>query len=69
LAKVKRDAYQKDDQPVRIDRSGQDYGDNVDALMKKYSSKKLKKESVTDNQVINEMQEIKNLMSYNKKTQ
>jgi hypothetical protein len=69
LAKVKRDAYQKDDQPVRIDRSGQDYGDNVDSLMKKYSTKKLKKESVIDNQVINEMQEIKNLMSYNKKTQ
>ena len=69
LAKVKRDAYQKDDQPVRIDRSGQDYGDNVDSLIKKYSSKKLKKESVIGNQVINEMQEIKNLMSYNKKTQ
>jgi hypothetical protein len=69
LGKVKRDAYQKDDQPVRIDRSGQDYGDNVDSLIKKYSGKKVRKESTIDKNVISEMEEIKNLMTYNKKTQ
>jgi hypothetical protein len=69
LGKVKRQAYQKDDQPVKIDSSGEHFGDNVDSLIKKYSGKKVRKESTIDKNVISEMEEIKNLMTYNKKTQ
>jgi hypothetical protein len=75
LAKVKRDAYQKDDQPVKIDRSGKDQGDTVDNLLKKYSGnkkteKKLNKEDVLKNEnVILEMEQMKKLISYSKKTQ
>jgi hypothetical protein len=70
LAKVKRDAYQKDDQPVRYDRTGEDLGDTVDQLIKKYTGKKLKKEDITKNEnVILEMEQMKKLMGYNQKTQ
>lgn len=70
LAKVKRDAYQKDDQPVKIDSSGENFGDNVESLLKKYSGKKVKKEStIENNNVLNEMNQIKKLMGYKQKTQ
>jgi hypothetical protein len=69
LAKVKRDAYQKDDQPVKIDKSGGDLGDTVDSFIKKYSGKKVTKESTEERKVINDIESIKKLMSYNKKTQ
>lgn len=70
LAKVKRDAYQKDDQPVRIDRSGGDLGDTVDSLMKKYSGKKkVTKESLEEKKVLTDIDKMKKLIGYNKKTQ
>jgi hypothetical protein len=83
LAKVKRKAYQKDDQPVKIDSSGEDFGDTVDSLLKKYSttpkkskntekSKKTKNESTETKQdnVLNEdLNKIKKLIGYEKKTQ
>jgi len=77
LAKVKRKAYQKDDQPVKIDSSGEDFGDTVDDLLKKYSSnpknsKKVTKESTNTKQdnVLNEdLVKMKKLIEYGKKTQ
>jgi hypothetical protein len=77
LAKVKRMAYQKDDQPVKIDSSGEDFADNVDSLLKKYGSKpskskNLKKESFETKQdnVLNEdLNKMKKLIGYGKKTQ
>jgi hypothetical protein len=69
LAKVKRDAYQKDDQPVKYDRTGKDYGDTVDSLLKKYSKKKVKEETQKEENVISEIHLMKNLINYNKKTQ
>lgn len=70
LAKIKRDAYQKDDQPVKYDRTGEDLGDTVDRLIKKYTGKTLKKEdTIKNDNVILEMDQIKKLMGYNQKTQ
>jgi hypothetical protein len=77
LAKVKRKAYQKDDQPVKIDSSGADFGDTVDDLLKKYGTKKsetkkLKKESkeTVENNLLNEdLNKMKKLFEYGKKTQ
>lgn len=74
LAKVKRMAYQKDDQPVKYDRSGNDYADKDNKLVKmlKSSSKKsnsLKEETKETQNVLNEISQMKNLISYNKKTQ
>jgi len=69
LAKIKRQAYQKDDQPVKIDGSGVDLGDNVGSLLKKYSKGKITKESKEETNVLNEITEMKKLFSYNKKTQ
>jgi ribosomal protein L32 len=80
LAKVKRDAYQKDDQPVRYDRTGEDLGDTVDQLLSKYSKKdskpkqqKTKKnESFVDenkNVINEEINVMKDLFNYNRRTQ
>ena len=76
-AKVKRMAYQKDDQPVKIDSSGEDFADNVDSLLKKYGSKpskskNVKKESFETKQdnILNEdLNKMKKLIGYGKKTQ
>jgi hypothetical protein len=83
LAVIKRKAYQKDDQPVKIDSSGEDFGDTVESLLKKYSttpkkskntekSKKTKNESTETKQdnVLNEdLNKMKKLIGYEKKTQ
>ena len=75
LAKVKRDAYQKDSQPVKIDKSGSDLGDTVDQLLNKYtkkSSNKKTNESIEtkDKDIVSEEINImKNLIGYNKITQ
>lgn len=80
LAKVKRDAYQKDDQPIRYDRTGEDLGDTVDQLLSKYSKKdskpknqKTKKnESFVDenkNVINEEINIMKDLFNYNIRTQ
>jgi hypothetical protein len=69
LAVAKRKAYQKDDQPVKIDRSGGEGGDVVDKLLNKFSSKKTKNESVEDKKVITEIEKMKNLIGYIEKTQ
>jgi len=67
LARVKRDAYQKDDQPIRFDKSGEDLGDSVDVLMKKYS--KSKKKSVSENKLNEDVEDIFRLIKYSQKTQ
>lgn len=74
LAKVKRMAYQKDDQPVKIDRTGSDYGDDSNKLTKmlKTASKKSKttnESTVKNTEVLNEISQMKNLINYNKNTQ
>ena len=74
LAKVKRMAYQKDDQPVKIDKTGEGNADQKSKLisMLKSSAKKsksLKEDTLKDQKVINEIQEMKNLINYGKKTQ
>jgi len=80
LAKVKRDAYQKDDQPIRYDRTGEDLGDTVDQLLSKYSKKESKpkqtkskkNESFVDenkNIINEEINIMKNLINYNQRTQ
>jgi hypothetical protein len=70
LGKVKRDAYQKDDQPVRIDRSGGDLGDTVDNLMKKYSGKKkVTKESLEEKKILTDIDKMRKLIGYKEKTQ
>lgn len=74
LAKVKRMAYQKDDQPVKIDRTGTDTGDDNNKLtsMLKTStkkSKKLKESKIDNTEVLNEIYQMKNLINYNKNTQ
>lgn len=80
LAKVKRDAYQKDDQPIRYDSTGEDLGDTVDSLLAKYGKKSTKQketkskknESFVDDskKLINEdINIIKDLINYNKRTQ
>jgi len=67
LAKVKRDAYQKDDQPIRFDKSGEDLGDSVDTLMMKYS--KSKKKSDSKNKLNEDVENIFRLIKYSQKTQ
>jgi hypothetical protein len=69
LAKVKRDAYQKDDQPIRFDRSGEDLGDTVDTLMKKYGSKKSGKKKVSESKLNEDVEDIFRIINYNNKTQ
>lgn len=74
LAKVKRMAYQKDDQPVKMDRTGEGNGDQKNKLisMLKSSAKKsknIKEDVLKDKNVINEIEEMKNLINYGKKTQ
>ena len=75
LAKVKRDAYQKDDQPVKIDKSGSELGDTVDQLLAKYTKKSSNKKTneSTDQKgkdiVSEEINLMKNLIGYNKRTQ
>ena len=73
LSKVKRMAYQKDDQPIEYDSSGNDFGDNENKLVKmlKSSSKKSNplKEQKDTNKVINEINQMKDLINYHKKTQ
>ena len=69
LAVAKRKAYQKDDQPVKIDRSGGEGGDVVDKLLNKFSPKKTKNESIEDKKVITEIEKMKNLIGYIEKTQ
>lgn len=69
LAVAKRKAYQKDDQPVKIDRSGSEGGDIADKLLNKFSSKKTKNESIEDKKVITEIEKMKNLIGYIEKTQ
>ncbi len=73
LAKVKRDAYQKDDQPVKIDKSGSDLGDTVDQLIAKYTKKSKNKktnESIEEKDIVSEeINLMKNLIGYSKRTQ
>jgi len=69
LAVAKRKAYQKDDQPVKIDRAGGEGGDVVDKLLNKFSPKKTKNESIEDKKVITEIEKMKNLIGYIEKTQ
>ena len=74
LAKIKRMAYQKDDQPVKMDRTGSDTGDDNNKLtsMLKTSakkSKKLKESKIENTEVLNEITQMKNLINYNKNTQ
>jgi len=69
LAKVRKMAAQKDTVPVKLDSTGDAGGDGVDALMKKYSKGKKTNESTLPKNVISEMEEIKNLISYSRKTQ
>jgi len=74
LAKVKRMAYQKDYQPVKIDKTGEGYADQKSKLisMLKSSAKKsknIKEDVLKDKNVINEVEEMKNLIIYGKKTQ
>lgn len=74
LAKIKRIAYQKDDQPVKMDRTGSDTGDDNNKLtsMLKTSakkSKKLKESKIENTEVLNEITQMKNLINYNKNTQ
>lgn len=77
LAKVKRDAYQKDDQPVRYDRTGEDLGDTVDQLLSKYSKKESKTKTKKNESFFDENKDIinedinfmKNLINYNRRTQ
>jgi hypothetical protein len=70
LGKVKKAAYQKDDQPVRIDRSGGDLGDTVDNLMKKYSGKKkVTKESLEEKKILTDIDKMRKLIGYKEKTQ
>ena len=70
LGKVKKAAYQKDDQPVRIDRSGGDLGDNVDNLINKYSGKKkVTKESSEDKKILTDIDKMRKLIGYKEKTQ
>ena len=59
MAVAKRKAYQKDDQPVKIDRSGGEGVDVVDKLLNKFSPKKTKNESIEDKKVITEMEKMK----------
>jgi len=72
LAKVKRMAYQKDDQPVKYDRSGNSSADNENKLVKMLksskNSKKLKEEKEKNN-ILTEISQMKELINYNKKTQ
>lgn len=65
LSKAKRMAYQKDDQPIKIDRSGNKSGDEIEKLFSKYGMV----ESKESKKVISDIDEIKDLMNYNKKTQ
>jgi hypothetical protein len=59
LAKIKRKAYNKAPQPIVSDKSGEDAGSK---LMMKLESKK-------QQQLMEEIQKINNLTSYNKSTQ
>lgn len=69
LAKVRKMAAQKDTVPVKLDSTGDVGGDSVDVLMKKYYKGKKTNESTLPKNVISEMEEIKNLISYSRKTQ
>lgn len=74
LAKVKRMAYQKDDQPVKMDRTGSDSGDNDNKLTKMLKSttkksKNVKESTAQSGEVLNEITQMKNLINYNKNTQ
>ena len=59
LAKIKRKAYNKAPQPIVSDKAGEDSGSK---LMMKLESKK-------QQQLMEEIQKINNLTSYNKNTQ
>lgn len=60
LAKLKKKAYNKSPQPVVSDKSGSESG--ADKIM-------MKLESVNGGEVINEMEKMKSLIGYNRKTQ
>ena len=61
LAKIKRKAYNKAPQPVLTDKSGSD-NDKASKIMMKLESKEERK-------VISDIEKMKNLISYGKKTQ
>ena len=74
LAKVKRMAYQKDDQPVKMDRTGSDFGDQDNKLTKMLKSAAKKSKNIKESEsgtpeVLNEITQMKNLINYNKNTQ
>ena len=61
LAKIKRKAYNKSPQPVLTDKSGSE-SDKASKIMMKLESKEERK-------VISDIEKMKNLISYGKKTQ
>jgi hypothetical protein len=74
LRRVQKMSYQKDDQPVTTDRTGQDGGEDEHRIfgMLKKATKKSKKstnESVGEQKVISDLNNMKKLMGYNSKTQ
>jgi hypothetical protein len=74
LRRAQKMSYQKDDQPVTTDRTGEDGGDDEHKIfgMLKKSTKKPKKvtnESTNNQKVISDVDNIKKLMGYNTKTQ
>ena len=59
LHKLKQQSYNKSPQPVFNEKSGQEKGKGIN----------IKLESTEDKKVISEMEKIKNLIGYNRKTQ
>jgi hypothetical protein len=62
LAKLKRKAYNKAPQPAVIDKSGDDKGTNILTKLESVEDKK-------QNKINEEFERMKNLISYNQKTQ
>ena len=76
LRRVQKMSYQKDDQPVKTDKTGEDGGDDEYKIFKMLNSsektkkpKKVNEEIKGETKILNEIEQMRDLITYNRKTQ
>lgn len=73
LRRTQKMSYQKDDQPVKTDKTGEDGGDEEHKIFKMLKSssknKKIDENTQKENKLLNEVEQMRDLITYNRKTQ
>jgi hypothetical protein len=73
LRRAQKMSYQKDDQPVKTDKTGEDGGEDEHKIFKMLKSssksKKVNEEVKGETKILNEIEQIRDLITYNRKTQ